>query len=549
MRYPSTRYLVLSVLVAGAGLGLAQVPVGRPFQSPEPPYADDVDTASVKAQVGAKDNGIEQASRRAPASADGPRSLPSTVTDPSGVVPVQYTRVATPASEIPTPVVTLNIEGNNVSPSGQPVIYKISVRNTSRAKAHNVIVRVIQPKNAERIKWEPTATEDAAIARWEFKTLEPGQERTIEISYRPKTDTEEVKIQARVGFDFGRGMITKVSAPSLSIKKEGPEKLVIGDIVTYRITVTNNGHVTIHDIDVKDMLNHGLAHEDREISRGMVDGRLVSNIDPKNGERTWSIPVLAPGESKVIEYRVRVREQGRIGSTVKAIASNVTKEAGLDVTVLTARLQVHADGPGGDKGTVGQSAIYRVTVDNRGTADLKNVVVKCLYPPDMHPTKATNGGRPFRDRVQWIFRELKAGESKELNIGLRTSTPGTRTVQFSAKADKGPEQTASTKTTFAGVPTIDWDTDVPGTVSVGKTMTYRVTVSNGGTAAAKRIQVRVDLPDNVDLVDTVPPSGKGIGQNAKQVIFPEYDIPAGKKTTLRIRVKGARPAKRASGFN
>jgi uncharacterized repeat protein (TIGR01451 family) len=544
MRYPRTRLLIPLILVAGAGTILAQAP----FQTREPPYADEVEAAAAKARADSDDSGVERAERRAPAGAPGsPRPLPGAVADPS-VTPAQYSQVATPAGELPTPVVTLNVEGSDVTASGQPVIFKIYVRNVSKAKAHNVTVRVTQPKNAERIKWEPAATHDEADARWVFKSLEPGQEKTIEISYKPKAEAEKVELHAHVSFEFGRGMVTNVSPPSLSIKKEGPEKIVVGDAVTYRITVTNNGRVTVRDIEVKDMLNKGLLHDDREMSRGTVSGQLTSRVDPKTGERMWTIPALAPGQTKIIEYRVKANNAGRIGSTVMATATGVQKDTGHDVEVLTANLQVSAEGPTGDKGKVGQPAMYKILVENRGTADLKNVVAKCVIPPDMHATRATNGGQPFRDHVQWIFRELKAGESKELNIGLTTNTPGTRTVQFTAKADKGAEQSASVKTIFAGEPSIDWDTDVPGTIGVGKTMTYRVTVSNRGTAIAPGIQVRVDLPDNVDLISTSPEAGKGIGQNAKEVNFGPMGVPAGKKTTLKIEVKARTAGEARVGF-
>jgi hypothetical protein len=155
----------------------------------------------------------------------------------------------------------------------------------------------------------------------------------------------------------------------------------------------------------------------------------------------------------------------------------------------------------------------------------------------MRPTKATNGGQPVREQVQWVFRELKSGETKELNVSLVTSTPGLRNLQFTVKADKGPEQKAAVKTTFAGVPALSWDTDVPGTSPAGKYMTYRVTVSNTGTSVAKATQLRVDLPDIVDLVSTTPDAGRGSGQNAKMVIFQPYDIPAGKKLTYKIEVR------------
>jgi uncharacterized repeat protein (TIGR01451 family) len=187
--------------------------------------------------------------------------------------------------------------------------------------------------------------------------------------------------------------------------------------------------------------------------------------------------------------------------------------------------------------TVGQRADYKVVVENRGDAVLRNVTVRCVFSPDMRPTRATQGGQPFRDSVQWILKEMKPGEVKELEAGLTTATPGTRTIQFTSRADKGTEQKGSVKTEFIGVSTLDWDAEVPGTDSVGKTLTYRVTVMNRGTAAAKNVEVRVDLPKEVAFVDSSPDSGAGYGAESKLVMFKPFDLPAGKKTTLTIRVK------------
>jgi uncharacterized repeat protein (TIGR01451 family) len=524
------RFAILFVVFAGSALG--QAPAG-PLQSREPPFADDV---LPRGGFDPDEAAIERVQHTTPVVP--PRSLPGEVVETPGLVPAQHARVVAPAGELPTPVVTLNVVGNDVSPTGQAVLYKLVVRNESRAKAHNVIVRVIPPKNADKVKADPPATHDEAETRWELKTLEPGQSRTIEVVYKPKPEAEEIKIQARVQYDFGRGMITKVAAPSLAIKKEGPDKAVVGDSLTYRITITNNGKVTVRDIEVKDLLMRGLVHEDREISRGTVDGRLTSNIDPKSGERMWSIAALAPGQSKVIDYRIKAKDAGRIRSLVMVNAGDVKKEADFEVEVLTANLHIDATGPVGEKGTVGQAAAYRVVVENKGSAELRNVTVRCVHPPDMRPVRATQSGQPFRDSVQWVFRDLKPGAIKELNVSLATSTPGTRTVQFTVKADKGAEQKTEVKTAFAGVPALSWDTDVPGTVVAGKNMTYRVSVSNTGTSPAKATQLRVDLPENVDLVSTTPANaGRGSGLNAKMVIFPAYDIPAGKKTTFRIEVR------------
>lgn len=524
-----------------------------PFQTREPPFAGKDDTpepALLPAGVLRKSfdpdeqSDVKQAQFTTPGATTNPPPAPGTYSpmpsrgSPNGVGgQIGGAELLLPAGELPTPVVSLDVEGSEVSPSGQAVVYRITVRNNSRARAHHVVVRVVPPKNAEKVKAEPQATADEAETRWELKTLEPGQSRVIEVAYKPKQDADEVKIQARVQFDFGRGMITKVSAPSVTIKKEGPEKVVVGDTVTYRIVVQNNGRVTVRDLEVQEMIDKGLTYEDRELSRGTVDGRLMSSIDPKSGERMWSIPALSPGQSQVIEYRVKAKTTGKLGSTVHVKGNGILKQTTFDTEVLTAQLQIQAEGPAAEKGMVGQAASYRVVVANRGSAELKNVCVRCLFPPDMKPTRATNSGQSFRESVQWIFEKMAPGETKEVKVSLNTSVPGTRALKFVAKADKGKEQEQLVRTEFVGVPSLSWDADIPPAASVGRNFTYKVTVSNTGTAPAKNVQLKLDLPPNVDFVSSSPDSSKGFSANSKLIIFQPYEIPAAKKTTYTIEVK------------
>ncbi len=528
--------LTLVVSLLAYGVTVAQ----RPFQTAEPPFAGkdttpDVLPAAVRGGYDPDEpERVKSAQFTTPGLATSPAPLPGTV----NVMPAAgAVEILAPAGDLPTPLVTLNIEGADVSPSGQAVVYKLVVRNNSRAKAHHVVVKVTPPKDAEKVKADPPATADEAETRWELKTLEPGASRTIEVVYKPKANADEVRIQARVQYDFGRGMVTRVSAPAVSVKMEGPERVVVGDVSTYKIVVTNTGKVTVRDLEVKELLAKGLVYEDREMSRGTADGKLMSAIDPKSGERTWAIPALAPGQTRTLEYRVKAKEAGKLTSVVKVTGADILKQATIETDVLTANLQLEAVGPAAEKGMVGQAAGYRITIANRGTAELKNVCIRCQFPPDMKPTRATNSGQSFRDSVQWIFEKLGPGDVKEVNVSLSTGTPGARTVQFAAKADKGPEQKAVVKTEFAGVPALGWDTDVPGTASVGKSITYKVTVSNTGSAVAKKVQLKLDLPANVDFVTSSPDSSKGVGANSKQIIFQPYDILAGKKTTFTVEVK------------
>src|SRR5207344_2762262 len=115
--------LILVVLAATAGLMHAQ----PPFQTREPPLADDVAVEQVKGQIDPDAPEIKRADHDTPRTI--PRALPSDLVGSGDVVPAAYTQVVGPAGELPTPAVTLNIEGSDVAPSGQTVVYKLVVRN------------------------------------------------------------------------------------------------------------------------------------------------------------------------------------------------------------------------------------------------------------------------------------------------------------------------------------------------------------------------------------------------------------------------------------
>src|SRR5947209_9425160 len=187
-----------------------------PSQSEEPPLAD----PSVVPAVGSF------ATDEAPPIRPVQGISPAPVAGGTRATPIVITGTPVYGSELPTPAVSLDVEGNGTIATGQPVVYKLYVRNNSAAKAHNVVVKVVPPKGASKLKAEPAPTHDEAETRWEFKTLNPGQSKVIELAYTPNPTATEVKLQARVQFDFGRGMVTKISQPALRVNQDAPETMV-----------------------------------------------------------------------------------------------------------------------------------------------------------------------------------------------------------------------------------------------------------------------------------------------------------------------------------
>ena len=75
------------------------------------------------------------------------------------------------------------------------------------------------------------------------------------------------------------------------------ERYVLGEMITYKITVTNTGNQTLTRITVTD--------------------ELTGNI----GDKAWKIDTLAPGESKDFEVQYEVKEEDRLSGIVTNVAT------------------------------------------------------------------------------------------------------------------------------------------------------------------------------------------------------------------------------------
>ncbi len=476
----------------------------------------------------------------------------------SPIQPVQFVR---PVSDSPTPIpvtpsagltsgelspptVSLFIDGPSLSPSRQEIIYKLYVRNLSGSKAHGVNVKATLPKKTAKVGTDPPPTADGAELRWDIGTLESGKSRTIQITLRPDEGVEEVKLVAKVQFEFARAVTTTISQPNLAMRVDGPEEAVSGEPINYKVTVKNNGKVTIKNIEINGDLLAGLAFEKDDTRR--VDGVLVSNTDATGKRRSWTIPSLSPGQSTVIEYKASSKANGKVGTEVIARADNgVNAKANAETEIKNASMDLQAVGPPGGKGIVRQATPFKVKVTNTGSAELRNVCVKATMPPDMRAVKASVGSNLYQSVVQWTIPALEPGQSREFTVNTSTNSPGERSVVFSARAERGNEPKQEVRVAFDGACALDWDVRGPAQTNIGETIDYTVTLENRGTATAKGVIVKGDFLDGLNFEAANPKVRAG---NAGEIEFFPVDVEPNKKVTLTVRVKTTKGGKSGIRF-
>jgi uncharacterized repeat protein (TIGR01451 family) len=205
--------------------------------------------------------------------------------------PRPTTPAARPSNDPPPPVVSIHVRAPATVALGKDVEYKLIVENTSTASAHHVLVTNAVPKNATFVSADPEPEDKAApMLRWQLGSLAAGARKEIKLILRPSGDGDVNNI-ARVQFEHGEQVMTKLQRPQLKVQRFGPSHTHESDAMTYRIVIENTGVVEVKNIVLTDQLDEGLDHE--------------GNVAGSQRQRVWpAIESLPPGKKQEISYTV-----------------------------------------------------------------------------------------------------------------------------------------------------------------------------------------------------------------------------------------------------
>jgi len=154
-------------------------------------------------------------------------------------------------------------------------------------------------------------------------------------------------------------------------KTTGTTSLLVGEILMYTITLTNDGTVALNNISVQDLLPEELM--------------FISSSIAGSDELVFTIATLAPGESVIITIEAMAVTPGQVvnratatvGTTeVSADAPEVTIAEPL-VDMFISKSSLNAQIFEGDEFT------YEIRVENRGENDATNVVVTDRLPDNL----------------------------------------------------------------------------------------------------------------------------------------------------------------------
>ncbi|MFB0840635.1 DUF7507 domain-containing protein [Paenibacillus oleatilyticus] len=308
-----------------------------------------------------------------------------------------------------------------------------------------------------------------------------------------------------------------VSSPNVSVTKSASAaNVVTGDTLTFTSIVTNNGITNVNNVIFSDSLPGNTSFITGSV---FVNGFSRPNADPSAG-----IPIgtLAPGAAATITFEVKITmpipsqisNQSKVsftsGTFSGSSSSNVT------VTPVTQPQITLAKSASTSNATIGDTITYTVNVSNSGN-----------LPAVLTLTDTVPAGTTFSPNSVIVGGVPQPGSSPATGINVGTVAPGASIIvtfvfvvtslptpqQISNQASAtytytppdGRTLTGSAVSNIVTFPVSATNVSVakstPTTAAaVGDTITYTITVSNGGIEAVSNVLLSDKVPSGAAFV-------------------------------------------------
>ena len=277
-----------------------------------------------------------------------------------------------------------------------------------------------------------------------------------------------------------------------TVTKEALNKTAfVGDIVKFRINVTNGNYFTLPDVFVKDVFNDGeleyLSFESKD--------NWSYNINSK----VFTLKSLSPSNTSSIILSFKVKTNGTLTNiAVSGIGENETGNNNTNITVYNPQLAVEKVSLTPTV-VLGQTARFEIIVKNNGDSDLHNVILtenpgQGLVFDSYDNTGLWKHSIVNNKHVWTLVNTLTPGSSVSLFVNFKTTALG-RLVNY---ADVESDET-NKSTTGEGVDVIKPEIKVEKivltpNVSLGEQAVYEIVVHNIGEADLTNIVVE-EMPD------------------------------------------------------
>lgn len=300
----------------------------------------------------------------------------------------------------------------------------------------------------------------------------------------------------------------------------------VDDLVSFRLSLTNEGDDTATNVVVTDTLPAGISYRSDQPDAGTA-------FESSTGR--WTIPTLAPGvtvnviltgllttsTTQTNTAEVTAADQFDIDSSPNNADASEDDQASADVTAAQINLSLDK-AVSNARPNVGDAITFTLTLTNSGINDATNIVVQDTLPPGFSITANDPDSGSFSvSNSRWTIPQLAAGLSTSLTLTSTVNTAGDFTNvaevisvdQFDINSTPGnnvlSEDDQDEVNFQTPIADLSLDKTIVGQVaSIGDNVTFAITVNNAGPDPATNVSIREVLPAGLTYVSDTTSLGE-----------------------------------------
>ncbi len=278
-----------------------------------------------------------------------------------------------------------------------------------------------------------------------------------------------------------------------------------GDSLNYHISVNNSGNIPTENLIVSDTLDPQLTYASGT-PPATVDGQVL----------TWSMPEIAPGETRVIDLLVELQATTRSG---EAILNHAFVQVGDDDPIISESVQIVT----GDlvdlmlTKTVdrliaepGDTLTYSLEVTNTGNTISSQTYLRDDLPDNLVVVSISGNGTLNGDIITWNIGDLEPGST--LVETVQAIIPDLIPIN-SRIINNGSVTNSSEVTRTSIVETLanPWEISftksaLPGPYEIGDSIAYLLHIDNDSDSDIYDVVVVDTLPHPLEFVSSDPPT-------------------------------------------
>jgi uncharacterized repeat protein (TIGR01451 family) len=360
--------------------------------------------------------------------------------------------------------------------------YTIKVTNLSDATITDVVVTDMLGENLQYKSSTPPANIEGSKLTWIYASLGPKEYQLIKV-VGVATANGIIKNCADVTYKTPVCVQTLSIQPIIVITKTVPAEASICDTINAEYRIQNTGTGPANNVRITDTLPAGL-----------VTAQGSSRIE---------IPVgtMPAGAARIATVALKAQNPGTFtGKAVATADGNINVESPTVTTAVRKPvLAISTTGP--QTSYIDREVTYDIAVTNNGDWPVFNNMIENPVPAGLKFVKASQGGVLMNNKVMWKVAKLNPGAVAKASVTFMTDGLSSVVNTASTSGTCCDSATSSVKTEIVGVAAVLLEvSDVTDPVKVGQETTYRIVVTNQGSAIGTNIAVKAMLEPQMEYV-------------------------------------------------